>query len=49
MGGCKIQPKHTETHPMGAKAKLGLALLCTGDRKTVGAVAFHVAQKLRRK
>lgn len=30
----KIQPKHTKMNPVGAKAGLGLAVLCAGDRKT---------------
>lgn len=29
-----IQPKHTKMNPIGAKAELGLVVLCAGDRKT---------------
>lgn len=49
MGGHKIQSKHTNMHLMGAKAESRLVLLCAGDRKNSGAVAFYVVPILCRK
>lgn len=49
MGGDKTQPKHTKMNPIGAKAELGLAVLCAGDRKTSVGCDFPHRQKLCRK
>lgn len=49
MGGDKTQPKHTKMNPTGAKAELGLAVLCAGDRKTSVGCDFPHSPKTMQK